>query len=189
MKKLLAASLGLLLALGVAGTVAAQVGIEGHGLYTFEYDDDDVNTIEEFGGGAGLTWRICPYLRLDVSADYYKPKSRCAITGEREKIRLVPVTAGLAVGSQIWEGFSLYFGGGAGYSFNHISESDMEAKDCYLWFAYGTLEYFLSCNLALQAQYRYSWIRPDLKYKPADLLAKDVNFDHMEARLGLALYF
>jgi len=141
------------------------------------------------GVGAGLTWKICKYLRLDIAADYYKPKSRCSISEEQDKIRFIPVTAGLAVGGPVTDWWFLYFGGGTGWSFNDGDADDMEIKDSWVWFAYGLMEFFIDEHLAIQAEYRYTSIRPDVKYKPADILEKDVSFDHMEVRLGLAFYF
>ncbi|HOO77320.1 MAG TPA: outer membrane beta-barrel protein [bacterium] len=174
-----------------AGSVPAQVGVEAHGLYTFEYSNADISTNEEFGGGASLAWKICPYFRIDAGADYYGPKVRgCQYAPDDLRAEFIPVTIGAGVGGFITEGFYLFMGGGTGWSFNHLKHGDgSDLKDGIVWFAYGMLEFFLTDNLALQAQYRYTWLRADLKNLDFDLEHKDLNFDHMEARLGLAFYF
>lgn len=188
MKKLTAVFFGLAI-FGLAGSARAQFGLEAHGLYTFEYSHDDLDTIEEFGGGGGLTWKIIKWFRLDLAADYYRPRTRCPVSEDQGKIRFVPVTIGAAVGGPVTDCLFLYLGGGTGWSFNSASGDEMEAKDCLVWYTAATLEYLFTGNLSLQLQYRYTFIEPDIKNKPMDMLSKDVSFDHMEARIGLAFYF
>jgi len=197
MKKALAVSLGLALAILVAGPAFAQmggakVGLEGHGLYAFNFNDDDFGSGNEpdntFGGGGSLVIAFGQIAKLDLGADYLKPELKSASS---EKFQLIPVAGTLRIGGTVADALYLYGGGGAGYSFNEYDgtlDDALELEDCFTYHACGGLEICLSPNLALRGEFRYVWMKPDVKEK-ATGAKESIKLDHMQVRAGLGVYF
>jgi opacity protein-like surface antigen len=187
----LAAAAALALLVGPVAP-AQNVGLEAHGLYAFNFNDDDSdgsNADNTFGGGASLVFNLHPNIKLDLGADYYKPENK---DDSDVKAQFIPVCATLRVGGKV-ETIFLYAGGGAGYSFNDLdikglSSSDIEMEDCVIYFGCAGAELGLSDQVVIRGEFRYNWLKPEIKDKRFDV-KEDVKFDHMQIRAGLGFYF
>ncbi len=183
-------SAALVLSLGTAAM--AQVGLDLHGLYAFNFNDDDdgFNGDDTFGGGASLVFCLGDIVKLDLGGDYLLPENE---DDSDVKAQLIPVTATLRIGVPIEEVAYLYVGGGGGYSFNDWDlkggDDDLfDLEDCFTYHACGGAELLFSPNIGIRAEFRYIWLKPESKFKPTGTKT-DVKFDHMQARGGLVLYF
>ena len=197
MRRLVCLAVGVALACWGASAMAeeaaaSKVGLEAHGLWAFNFNDDEdegSNADDTFGGGASFVFGLHENIKLDIGADYYKPKS----DDESDlKAQFIPVCAALRFGGNL-ESVFLYAGGGAGYSFNSLdvegaSSSDIDLDDCMVYFACGGAEFNLNEDLYLRGEFRYNWMKPELNVKIADEKF-DVKFDHMQLRAGLGFNF
>ncbi|HOO77319.1 MAG TPA: outer membrane beta-barrel protein [bacterium] len=179
----------------VAGTAGAQtpkVGLEAHGLYAFNFNDDDFGSGNEpdnvFGGGGSLVFCLGNFVKLDLGADYFKPESKFS---SDMKFQFIPVAGTLRLGGTVAEVLYLYVGGGGGWSFNEYDGPDddvFELEDSFTYHGCGGAELFLSPQIAIRGEFRYVWMRPDLKFKPSGD-KEEIKFDHMQVRAGVAFYF
>jgi hypothetical protein len=180
-------STALVLFLGTAAM--AQVGLDLHGLYAFEFSDDDVSELDgAFGGGAALVFCLGDVVKLDLGGDYYKPKFK-DFSGE--KFQFIPITGTLRVGIPIEDTAYLYVGGGAGYSFNEYTGEDddwIELEDCFTYHACGGAELLFNENIGIRGEFRYIWMKPDVKEKIFGS-KEEIKLDHMQVRGGLVFYF
>lgn len=174
---------------GGSTTTKTTFGIEAHGLYALRFSDDDLKTDDVFGGGGGIVIGLGDNVKLDLGADYFKPKNEI---DSSLKTQFIPVTGTLRLGGSIAEVVFIYVGGGAGWSFNDADIApvldDFVLENCFTYHACGGLELFLSPQIALRGEFRYVWLRPDVK----DELTGDkeeIKFDHMQLRAGLGFYF
>ena len=189
----------LCLALGAAGacvagasSFAAGSGLEVHGLYAFNFNDDESdgsNMDNTFGGGASFVFSLSPNIKLDLGADYYKPEDK---DSSDAKVQIIPICAALRIGGNLGPVF-LYAGGGAGYSFNSadikgVSSSDADFENSMIYFACGGAEFELSDSVYIRGEFRYNWLKPEFKVKSMDY-SEDIKFDHMQVRAGLGFNF
>lgn len=181
-------------AIGAAGLAASShalgVGLEAHGLYAFNFhDEDDLGYSLEnaFGGGLSLAFALHENVRLDFGLDYFNPHNE---DNSDWDVEFIPVCLGLRFGGHL-EKIFLYGGGGAGYSFNWRTlawgdEGDFE--NSMIYFVCGGAEIALAGPLALRGELRYNWLRPELSFDgPRD--DEDLNFDHLQVRAGVGLNF
>ena len=197
MRRLVCLAVGVALACWGASAMAeeaaaSKVGLEAHGLWAFNFNDDDSdgsNVDDTFGGGASFVFNLHENIKLDLGADYYKPKSK---EDSDLKAQLIPVCAALRFGGRL-EAIFLYAGGGAGYSFNSadikgVSSSEADFDNCMIYFACGGLELNLNEDLYLRGEFRYNWLKPEFKVSSIDY-KEDIKFDHMQVRAGLGFNF
>ncbi len=190
MRKILCLLLGTSLVLFFSAAAPAQVGIDIHGLYGFNFSDDDAELDNTFGGGGSLVICLGPNVKLDLGADYMKPEIKDASSNY---VVLIPVTATLRVGWNAGPVF-LYVGGGGGYSFNDLDwqggSGGFDLEDSFTYHACGGAEVSISRNIAVRGEFRYVWNTPELK-APSSLGGgkADWKMDHMQGRAGLAFYF
>jgi len=163
-------------------------GIEAHGLYALAFSDDDLKTDDVFGGGGGIVFALGDNVKLDIGADYFKPKNE---HDSALKTQFIPVTGTLRLGGSIADVVFIYVGGGAGWSFNDVDSPNLDddvLENCFTFHACGGLELFLSPQIALRGEFRYVWLRPDVKDEfTGD--KEEFRFDHMQIRAGLGFYF
>lgn len=184
--------LGVALILSMGSIAAAQsAGLEIHGIYGFQFSDDDAELEKGYGGGASFTFCLGEFVKLDLGGDYLHPELKDA---EKNYVHLIPVTATLRVGPQLGPVY-LYGGGGAGYSFNILDfegdiDDDLDLDDCFTYHACAGLE--ISFNeakqIGIRGEARYVWLEPEIELKPTGE-KEDWNMDHIEARAGLFFYF
>ncbi len=185
MKKMLALFLGAAMVLSLGTAAMAQVGIDLHGLYGFNFNDDDIPELDgTFGGGASLVFKLGDYVRLDLGGDYYKPEFKDA---SDVKIELIPVTGTLRVGIPIEDVAFIYGGGGGGYTFINYDQTGASSDlidDSVTYHACGGAEILFNESIGIRAEYRYIWLKPEIK----DTSTK-IKMDHMQVRGGLIFYF
>ncbi len=104
-------SAALVLSLGTAAM--AQVGLDLHGLYAFNFNDDDdgFNGDNTFGGGASLVFCLGEIVKLDLGGDYLLPENK---DDSDVKAQLIPVTGTLRIGVPVDDIAYIYVGGGGG---------------------------------------------------------------------------
>jgi opacity protein-like surface antigen len=173
---------------GGSTTTKTSFGLEAHGLYALQFSDDDLKTDDVFGGGGGIVIALGDNVKLDLGADYFKPKNEI---DSSLKTQFIPVTGTLRLGGYIAEVVFIYVGGGAGWSFNDVDTTnldDITLENCFTWHACGGLELFLSPQISLRGEFRYVWLRPDVKEEFTGE-KEEVRFDHMQLRAGLGFYF
>lgn len=170
---------------------AQSVGIDLHGIYGFQFSDDDAELEKGWGGGASLVLCLGDYVKLDLGGDYMRPEVKDA---SKNYVTLIPVTGTLRIGPQLGPVY-IYGGGGAGYSFNGLDwendlDKDFDLEDCFTYHACGGLEvsFTESKQIGIRGEYRYVWMKPDLKYKPTGD-KEEWKMDHMQARAGLFINF
>ncbi len=185
MKRAGALLLGAALMLALGTVASAQVGLDLHGIYAFEFSDDDMAELDgAFGGGASLVFKLGDFVRLDLGGDWYKPEVK---DFSDSKIEYIPVTGTLRVGVPIEEVAFIYGGGGAGYTFINVDEPgtpDDLIDDSMTYHACGGAEILFNENIGVRAEYRYIWLKPEIK----DTSTK-VEMNHMQVRGGLIFYF
>jgi len=185
MRKMLALFLGAAMVLSLGTAAMAQVGIDLHGLYAFEFSDDDIPELEgAFGGGASLVFCLGEYVKLDLGGDYYKPEFK---DNKDISIELIPVTGTLRVGVPIEDVAYIYGGGGAGYTFINWDQTGVDddvLDGSVTYHACGGAEFLFNENIGIRAEYRYIWLKPEIK----DTSTK-VEMNHMQVRGGLVFYF
>ncbi len=176
-------SAALVLSLGTAAT--AQVGLDLHGLYAFNFNDDDIAELDgTFGGGASLVFCLGDFVKLDLGADYYKPKFK---DFSDVKVELIPVAGTLRVGLPIEDVAFIYGGGGAGYTFINWDEKGVSSDvldGSVSYHACGGAEILFNESIGIRAEFRYIWLKPEVKNTDTK-----VKLDHMQVRGGLVLYF
>lgn len=187
MKRVGALFLSAALALALGTAASAQVGIDLHGIYAFEFSDDDIAELDgAFGGGASLVFKLGDFVRLDLGGDYYKPEFK---DNSDIKIEMIPVAGTLRVGIPIEEVAFIYAGGGAGYCFNKLDvKGDDDAEDAIedsvTFHACGGAELLFNENIGIRGEFRYIWLKPELKDSD-----DKVELNHMQVRGGLIFYF
>jgi len=192
MKKVMClAAAAALACFAAAPMFAAGSGMEVHGLWAFNFNDDDdgSNADDTFGGGASFVFNLHENIRLDLGADYYKPEDK---DDSDLKAQFIPVCGALRFGGNLEQVF-LYVGGGAGYSFNSldaegVSSSQVDLEDSMIYFACGGAEFSLNEDLYLRGEFRYNWLKPEINNKIMDE-KYDIKFDHMQVRAGLGFNF
>ena len=183
------------LAVGAAGvflaastSLAGGLGLEAHGLYAFNFNDsasDGSNAENAFGGGASLVFNLHENIKLDLGADYYNPENK---DDSDEDVQFFPICAALRVGGRL-ESLFLYAGGGLGYSFTwETLPLEATFENGMIYFACGGAEFSLNEHLYLRGEFRYNWLRPELKVESTGY-SQDINFDHMQVRAGLGVNF
>jgi opacity protein-like surface antigen len=196
MKKLMCLALGAAVACFVAATsfAAGGSGLEVHGLYAFNFNDDDdgSNLDNAFGGGASFVFNLSDNVKLDLGADYIKPEYK---DDSSSKVQFIPVCAALRFGGNLEQVF-LYAGGGAGYSFNDLDTPstpgvDIDIDDSMVYFACGGAEFNLNEDLYIRGEFRYNWLQPEVKVTAEGWGEdkQDVKCDHMQVRAGLGFNF
>ena len=119
MKKLICLMLGMgmIFCLGTMVQASPAAGLELHGLYGFNFSDDDLELEKGWGGGASLVLGLGEFVKLDLGGDYIRPQVKDG--GDNDYVRLIPVTGTLRFGPRLDFAY-LYIGGGARYSFNDL---------------------------------------------------------------------
>ena len=172
-------------------STAEAIEIEGHYLHAFNFRDDLENTS---GWGGTLIFPLIAGVKVDLGGDWLRPKIK---DSGNAKITMIPVTAVLRVGMDL-KLIYLYGGAGIGYSFNDSETPDsmkaagLKAKleDDIFYCALAGIEVGLVDTLAIRGEFRYNWMRPDLKVTGPGVSEKEeVKADHMQLRLGLAVGF
>ena len=192
MKKLvcLMAAAALVLLAGSAVWAQPKAGLDLHGIYGFNYSDDDQELEKGWGGGASLVLCLGEFVKLDLGGDYIRPEIKDM---KDSYVQMIPVAGTLRIGGNL-DIIYLYVGGGAGYSFNDLDLDDsamedaVDLEDCFTYHACGGAEIFFSPQIALRGEFRYVWMEPELKVK-ATGDKEDWNMNHMQARAGINLYF
>ncbi len=193
MRKLMCLALGAVCAVFAgASSFAAGSGLEVHGLYAFNFNDDESdgsNVDNTFGGGASFVFNLSDNVKFDLGGDYLKVQDK---DDSDWKAQLIPVCAALRFGGNLEQVF-LYAGGGAGYSFNSadikgVDSSDADFENSMIYFACGGAEFGLSESLYIRAEFRYNWLKPEFKVDSMDY-KQDIKFDHMQVRAGLGFNF
>ncbi|MDP8236153.1 MAG: outer membrane beta-barrel protein [Candidatus Erginobacter occultus] len=176
-------SVAMVLAFGTAAM--AQVGLDLHGIYAFEFSDDDIAELDgAFGGGASLVFCLGDFVKLDLGGDWYKPEFK---DFSDVKIELIPVTGTLRIGIPIEDVAFIYGGGGAGYTFINWDQTGVDSDvldGSVTYHACGGAEILFNESIGIRAEFRYIWLKPEWK----DSNDK-VELNHMQARGGLVLYF
>ncbi len=195
MKKMVALTLGvsLLLFMGSVAPAQPSAGFEFHGLYGFNFSDDDLELEKGWGGGASFVFCLGEFVKLDLGGDYIRPQVKDVL--EDDYVQLIPVTGTIRFGPQLDIAY-LYVGGGAGYSFNKLdTKSDMdeffELEDCVTYHACGGFElnFTEDKTIGFRGEFRYVWLKPEMKLKSTGDKAGDWKMDHMQARAGFIVYF
>jgi len=194
MKKMLSILLGIsmILCLGSMAPAQPSAGLEFHGIYGFNFSDDDLELEKGWGGGASFVLCLGDIVKLDLGGDYLRPEVKDA---EDNFVQLIPVTATLRIGPKIADMAYLYVGGGAGYSFNSLDfEGDadeiFELEDCFTYHGCAGFEVYFDEDqvIGVRGEFRYVWLKPDMKLKATG--DKDEwNMDHMQARGGFVVNF
>lgn len=190
MKKVvcLMAAAALVLLAGSAVWAQPKAGLDLHGIYGFNYSDDDAELEKGWGGGASLVLCLGEFVKLDLGGDYIRPEIKDV---DDSYVQMIPVAATLRIGGNL-DVIYIYGGGGAGYSFNDtdfdVADDDWDLEDCFTYHACGGAEIYLSPQIALRGEFRYVWMEPELKFKPTGDKA-DWNMNHMQVRAGLGIYF
>ena len=191
MKKLIRLAMGAACVCLTAGSsFAVESELEAHGLYAFGFNDDDTSgdyVENTFGGGAAFVIEPHKNIKLDLGADYFRTEHKL---NSDAKYQFIPITAAFRFGSTL-EGIFIYAGAGVGYSFNSydesgISSSDIDLDDSMIYFACGGAEFGLSEKLYIRGEFRYNWLRPELKWFGSKV---DLEFDHMQMRAGIGYKF
>lgn len=201
MKKMVALMLGvsLLLFMGSMAPAQPSAGFEFHGLYGFNFSDDDLELEKGLGGGASFTFCLGEFVKLDLGGDYIRPMVKdpaVAFLPDGDNfVQLIPVTGTLRFGPQIEDIAYLYVGGGAGYSFNDLDFKDnaddgLDLEDCFTYHACGGFELSFTeeKTIGFRGEVRYVWLKPDIKVK-ATGTKNEWNMDHLQGRAGFVVYF
>ena len=194
MKKLVCLMLGLsmIFCLGSMAPAQTKAGLEFHGLYGFNFSDDDLELEKGWGGGASFVIGLGDFVKLDLGGDFIRPRVKDET--EDDYVQLIPVTGTLRFGPRLDFAY-IYVGGGGGYSFNKLdTESDMdevfEIEDCATYHACGGFEMTFTEDetIGFRGEFRYVWLKPEMKAKATGAKA-DWKMDHMQARAGFVVNF
>jgi len=198
MKRLFILNLALVLTIVIAGPAFSQtLGIEGHGLYAFEFqgdlNSDKLEPKDSFGGGGALIFAATPYLKFDLGIDYLKADLKdSGIPGvDGGDIEMLPLTVGVRAGPNVDFAF-LYAGAGIGYSYNDASGGGgdwISLDDSVTYYTCLGAEISLTENLVLRPELRYNWLKPDLHVGLFGGWKENWKLDHFQGRFGLGLYF
>lgn len=170
----------------------SQVGLSAHFLFAPKFTAReswpegswDLDMDSSFGGGGAFVFKLGDIARFDLGGDFQQVK----LTDSRNiKVRMVPVTAALRLGVPIANVLYLYGGGGVGWSFNTFKGTAIDLDDGLIYFACGGGEVSLSDQIALRAEFRYNWHKPDLDDGSGD--DGDLQLNHSQLRGGLVFYF
>ena len=196
MKKMLSLLLGIsmILCLGSMAPAQTKAGLEFHGIYGFNFSDDDLNMDLDkgWGGGASFVLGLGDFVKLDLGGDYMRIEPKDG--DDKDYVQLIPVTGTLRFGPRVDFAY-LYVGGGGGYSFNELnSENDfdqlVEIEDCFTYHACGGFELTFTEDetIGFRGEFRYVWLKPELKEKVTGNKA-DWKMDHMQVRGGFVVNF
>ncbi len=195
MKRMIAlvAGVSLLLFMGSMAQASPAAGLEFHGLYGFNFSDDDLELEKGWGGGASLVLGLGDFVKLDLGGDYIRPQVKDVL--DDDYVQLIPVTATLRFGPRLDFAY-IYVGGGGGYSFNELdTESTMdevfELEDCATYHACAGFELAFTEDetIGFRGEFRYVWLKPEMKVKATGDKAGDWKMDHMQVRGGFVVNF
>ena len=171
---------------------AEAIGIEGHYLHAFAFQDNDLKDTSGWGGS--LIFPLVAGVKIDLGGDWLQPEIK---NSGNAKITMIPVTAVLRAGIDL-ELVYLYAGAGIGYSFNDSETPESmkaaglkaDLNDEVFYCGLLGLEVGLVDTLAVRGEFRYNLMRPDFKVTGPGVSEKDeIKADHIQIRLGLALGF
>ncbi|HDL65038.1 MAG TPA: hypothetical protein ENH12_06585 [Proteobacteria bacterium] len=194
MKRMVALLVGvsLLLFMGSRAPASPAAGLEFHGLYGFNFSDDDLELEKGWGGGASLVLGLGDFVKLDLGGDYIRPQVKDA--GDNDYVQLIPVTGTIRFGPRLDFAY-IYVGGGGGYSFNALDmdsavDDFFELEDCVTYHACGGFELAFTEDetIGFRGEFRYVWLTPELKEK-ATGDKEDWKMDHMQVRGGFVVNF
>jgi len=194
MKKLICLMLGMgmIFCLGTMAQASPAAGLEFHGLYGFNFSDDDLELEKGWGGGASFVIGLGEFVKLDLGGDFIRPNVK---DGEDDDyVQLIPVTGTLRFGPRLDFAY-IYVGGGGGYSFNKLDLSEdvdefLELEDCATYHACGGFELAFTEDetIGFRGEFRYVWLKPEIKEK-ATGNKEDWKMDHMQVRAGFVVNF
>ncbi|MDP8213881.1 MAG: OmpW family outer membrane protein [Candidatus Euphemobacter frigidus] len=184
---------------------AQSIGFDLHGIYAFKFDGESgafgQDRYEDVvGGGATFFFAFIPAVRVEFGADWIETKNKDL---DNSRLKISPLTAALRLGYPVGRFYS-YLGGGLGYTIYRLrttgdADRDLARRGIYdlnvandlSYFAMAGVELVVSEHIGVRAEYRYCWMRTELKYD--DWLGndeeEDLNLDHQEIRCGLVVYF
>ncbi len=204
----LALSISLVLTLFFIGSFysfAQPYGFEAHGIYAYDFNgeagafgQDKLDDV--FGGGATFFFSFIPAVRVEFGADWIKTKDEDL---DDSPLQISPLTAALRLGLPLGR-FYIFGGGGLGYAICRLQPTDeiesyyaargvydLSVSNDLIYFAMAGAEFVISEHIGVRAEYRYSWLRTELRYD--DYLGsgerQDLNLDHQQIRTGLVVYF
>lgn len=179
---------GLILMIGAMTSYA----VPGLALYGSYWDTKDID--DAYGGGAKLKLELTPVICLEFRGTYFdafKHEESGPGYKEEDKLRIIPVEAGVVLDMPI-DPVWIYAGGGAGYYIfddgeinitmgDETTSLDVDFDNEWGWYAVAGIEFSLSRQVALFCEAQYRWVKAekgDIKSEGADL-----DFDDADIKL------